>query len=266
MKKNWIYLFVLFFWQVSAGASDLAKEKRWSEQVSDSLIDGEPVELKAADTGFLGIYTEAQQGDSGRAVILAHGVGVHPDWPDVVHPLRVGLPEHGWSTLSIQMPILENDAELKSYLPLFDEAGPRLAAAADYLRKNGADTVVIVAHSLGAAMAARYVADNPKAVDGLVLVSVGRIEIDPKMDAVAALEKIKLPVFDLYGSRDLESVLSSVNARAGAARKAGNDDFRQFAMEGAGHFYRGTEDALVRRVYGWLKSHFEKTDNESTAP
>ncbi len=258
MTKRLCYVLVLLLFQFPAGASDLAKEKRWSEQVSDSLIDGEAIELKAGDTGFLGIYTEAQQGASGRAVILAHGIGVHPDWPDVIHPLRVGLPEHGWSTLSIQMPILENDAELKSYLPLFDEAGPRLAAAAAYLRKQGAKTVVIVAHSLGAAMAARYVADNPKAVDGLVLVSVGRIEIDPKMDAVAALEKIKLPVFDLYGSRDLESVLGSVSARAGAARKAGNDDFRQFSLEGAGHFFRGTEDELVRRVYGWLKSHFEK--------
>jgi len=237
-------------------ASDVAKEKRWAEQIGDSLLTGEVVELKAGDTPFMTIYTESEQGPTELAVILAHGIGAHPDWPEVIHPLRVGLPEHGWSTLSVQMPILANDADVKDYLPLFDEVAPRLNAAADYLHKHGAKTVVIVAHSLGASMAAPYVADNPKAVNGLVI--IGMIDIDPAMNGALALEKINLPVFDIYGSRDLDSVLGSVDARARAARKADNADFRQFAVEGSDHFFTGTDDELVRRVYGWLKSHFEK--------
>ncbi len=258
MRKLLFSIVIVLLWPLCGTASDMAKEKRWAEQISDGLLSGDVVELKAGDNVFMAIYTEATQGPGDQAVILVHGIGVHPDWPEVIHPLRVGLPERGWSTLSVQMPVLANDAELKSYLPLFDEAGPRLTAAADYLRKQGATTLVIVAHSLGSSMAARFVADNPKAVNGLVLISMGEIDIDPKMNGVLALEKITLPVFDLYGSRDLDGVLASVEARAAAARKAGNKDYRQFAMEGAGHFYLGMEDDLVRRVYGWLKSHFDK--------
>jgi pimeloyl-ACP methyl ester carboxylesterase len=122
--------------------------------------------------------------------------------------------------------------------------------------------VVVVAHSLGASMAARYVADNPKAVDGLVIIGMSVIDIDPKMNGALALEKITLPVFDLYGSRDLDGVLTSVDTRTRAMRKAGNQDYRQFVMEGGDHFYVGMEDELVSRVYGWLKSHYEKPAGE----
>ncbi len=257
MHKLLLSIIFVMLWPTAGAASDLQKEQRWAEQISDSLLSGEVCELKAAETPFMGIYTESEQGPTGRAVILAHGIGAHPDWPEVVHPLRVGLPEHGWSTLSIQMPILANDAEVKEYLPLFDESGPRLKAAVDYLHQQGAKTVVIVGHSLGASMAARFVADNPGTVDGLVIIGLSVIGLDEKMNGALALEKITLPVFDLYGSRDLDGVLKSTDARARAAHKAGNPDYRQLAIEGGDHFFVGTEDEMVRRVYGWLKSHYE---------
>jgi pimeloyl-ACP methyl ester carboxylesterase len=253
-------LIILSLTSMQARASDLAKEKRWSAQIIDSLLVGDAVELKAGDTPFLGIFTPASNGSTERAAIIVHGIGVHPDWPEVISPLRSELPEHGWSTLSVQMPILANDAALKDYLPLFDEVAPRLNAAIAYLREQGNKTIVIIAHSLGASMAARFAADNPGAgIDGLVLISVSVIEIDAKMNSADALGAIKLPVLDLFGSRDLDNVLATRQQRAKAAsRKAGNTDYRQLDIEGADHFYVGVEDELLRRVYGWLKSHYEK--------
>jgi pimeloyl-ACP methyl ester carboxylesterase len=247
----------------SAG-SDLAKEKRWSEQIVDSLLTGESVQLEAAGTPFLGIYTEASQGKTGYAVILAHGIGVHPDWPEVIHPLRSMLPEHGWSTLSIQMPVLPNDAELKDYLPLFDEAGPRIESALQFLRQQGNQTVVVLGHSLGAAMAASYLAgDGQRGIQGFIAVGMGVIQLDDKMNSALALEKIRIPVFDLYGSRDLADVRSSATRRKTAAQKSGNRSYRQLEIEGADHFFMGMEDELVRRVYGWLVA-LSRTNKEKT--
>ena len=113
-------------------ASDLAKEKRWATQVVDAILDGEAVWLNDGKSEFLGIYTEAGE-DEGRAVIVMHGTGIHPDWQQVIQPLRVGLTEHGWNTLSIQMPILANDADYSDYAPLYDEVAPRINAAIKYL-------------------------------------------------------------------------------------------------------------------------------------
>ncbi len=38
------------------------------------------------------------------AVILLPDEHSHPDWPEDMHPLRTGLSDHGWDTLSIAMP------------------------------------------------------------------------------------------------------------------------------------------------------------------
>ncbi|MEJ2076288.1 MAG: DUF3530 family protein, partial [Reinekea sp.] len=101
-----IILFLMLFATVQAVvASDLNKEKRWADQIVDALIDGEPEWLQAGDQKFLAIYTEAEE-ESTKGMIVVHGTGVHPDWEQVVKPIRVDMASHGWNTLSIQMPIL----------------------------------------------------------------------------------------------------------------------------------------------------------------
>jgi len=261
-KTNNILLFIgftLLAWSGASAASDVEKEQRWSQQFVDNLVVGEPLQLKAGGSEFTAILTGSSIGPTGRAVILAHGMGAHPDWPEIINPLRSELPEHGWSTLSLQMPVLANYAPLKDYLPLFGEAGPRIDAAAKFLRDNDYQTIVVIGHSLGAAMAASYLANNPKhGLQGLIVIGLGVIDIDEKMNGVLALEKIQVPVMDLYGSRDFAAVLDSAKARARAARKAGNANFRQIEIEGADHFFVGMEDVLSRRVYGWLKSRYER--------
>jgi pimeloyl-ACP methyl ester carboxylesterase len=249
--------FTLLTWSGTVAASDSEKEKRWSQQFVDDLVVGEPLQLKAGTAEFACIFTEASAGSTGHAVILAHGIGVHPDWPEIINPLRSELPEHGWSTLSIQMPILANDAPLQDYLPLFDEAGPRIEAAVRFLRDRGNQTIVLIGHSLGAAMAASYLAHNPQHdLQGLIVIGLGAIDLDDRMNGVLALEKIQVPVLDLYGSNDLAIVLDSVKARTSAARTAGNTNYRQIEVEDADHFFAGLEDTLNQRVSGWLKSFY----------
>jgi len=263
--SNLLYFlsFALGF-QIAPGyASDLEKEKRWSQQIVDALVVGEAVQLDADGTAFLGIYTEASEGTGDRAVILLHGIGVHPDWPEIISPLRSALPEHGWSSLSIQMPILANDAALADYAPLFDQVRVRIEAAAAFLRERGNRTLVLIGHSLGASMGVTYLAANSQhGIAGLVAIGMSVIELDDRMNSALALEKITVPVLDLYGSRDLDSVLNTAKIRANAARKSGNPDYRQTQVEGADHFFIGVEDDLTRRVYGWLKAHFESKPAE----
>jgi pimeloyl-ACP methyl ester carboxylesterase len=243
----------------AGAASDLEKEKRWSQQIGDDLVVGESVQLEAGGTAFMGIFTEAADGPTGRAAILAHGMGAHPDWPEIINPLRSDLPDHGWSTLSIQMPILANDAALQDYAPLFDEVTPRIEAAVRFLREQGNQTIVLIGHSLGASMAASYLSSNgQKEIQGFIAIGLSVTAENEKMNSALALEKIQIPVLDLYGSRDLAAVLRSVKVRKKAASKAGNSNYQQLEIEGADHFFVGLEDTLNHRVYGWLKTSFEK--------
>ncbi len=241
----------LFSLSATLQASDLAKEKRWANQVVDAIMDGEAVWLNDGAHDFLGIYTEAAE-DKGRAVVVMHGTGIHPDWQQVIQPLRVELAAHDWNTLSIQMPVLANEAEHAEYAPLFDEVAPRIDAAVAYLKAKGAKEVVLIGHSMGAAMTAYYLAGAKPDVQGFVAIGMQGSE-DPRMDGVRSLGGITLPVLDLYGSEDLEGVLGSAGARAQAAGKAGNRGYKQVEIDGANHFFDGREDDLVEAVANWLE-------------
>lgn len=243
-------------------ASDFSKEARWASQLKDSLVVGEAVTLQAGAVEFFAIYTP----DTGRvprrgAVVLLHGLGAHPDWPDVINPLRQELPERGWATLSIQLPVRANDARPEEYPPLFPAANERISAAIDYLRQQGALNVAIVGHSLGAAMGAYFLAEaSPGSETVRAFVGIG---MGGRPDTVAYtpdnLAKIRLPVLDIYGSQDIRSVLETVEPRERAARQVQNPAYRQHKVMGADHFFRGLEDSLIKNVASWLTRYAPST-------
>ena len=240
----------------SSYASDLEKEQRWADQVVDAIIDGDAVWLNDGKSDFLGIYTEAAE-DKGRAVIVMHGTGIHPNWTQVVQPLRVGLTEDDWNTLSIQMPVLPNEAEYPEYAPLYDEVAPRIDAAIKYLKEQGSKDIMLVAHSQGSAMTVYYLSNSKPDVKGFVAIGMASFDGDPRMNSIKSLEKIKLPVLDLYGTEDLEEIVASAGSRVAAAEKAGNKNYTQKQITG-NHFFDGQEEALVETVADWL----DKTVNK----
>ncbi len=232
-------------------ASDLEKEKRWADQVVDAIIDGEAVWLNDGKNNFLSIYTEAEE-NTARTVIVMHGTGIHPDWQQVVQPLRVGLTSHNWNTLSIQMPILANDAEYLDYAPLYDEVAPRIDAAIKYLKEHGSKEIVLIGHSQGSAMTAYYLSTTEQNVKGFVAIGMAAFAKDPRMNSIKSLAKITVPVLDLYGDEDLENILASVESRAAAAQKAGNKNYTQIKIKG-NHFFDDNEETLVETVAEWLE-------------
>jgi len=251
--KTFLILIILGLPQLVA-ASDLAKEKRWADQIVEFLVDGDAVWLDAGGQKFLSIYTEATTDPVRGGVILVHGSGAHPNWQDVIHPLRTQLPERGWSTLSIQMPVLANDAEYQEYAPLFDEVAPRLDAAVDYLKQQGIDHILLVSHSLGSAMSAYYLSSGKRPdISGFVAIGLPGPQQDKRMNTLVALKKISIPLLDLYGSKDLETVLGSAKDRKAAA--AQNSNYSQQVVDGANHFFVDKNTELVNSVSDWIAKH-----------
>ena len=239
-------------------ASDQAKEKRWQEQIIESLMVGEAVDLTQAGKSekVLGLFTPSTAKKRQGGAVILHGIGAHPNWPDIIYPLRTELPEHGWTTLSIQMPVLANDADPAKYAPLFEEVAGRINAAISYLKARDIKNIVLIGHSLGSAMGSYYLSITPKSgIRAFVGIGMSLGKADPKMDTPTTLAKIKIPVLDLYGSQDLASVLDSVKRRGNAGRLAGNKYYRQLRIMGADHFFLDMDTVLVKRVHGWLKRY-----------
>jgi len=265
--KAFLLLLIVSFTTTFVLASDKEKEKRWAEQISDSLVDGEAIKLSDGKNDFLAIDTRAEEQEndspdtlnnannnvSNLGVIILHGIGIHPDWETVIRPLRVGLAEQGWNTLSLQMPVLNNDAKARDYQPLMKEVPARIDAGIRQMAKEGAKKIVIIAHSMGAQMANYYLAHKKVYREAqtdtpiIAYISIGMGAGNTKF-----LKKIKLPILDLYGSEDLPEVKESAPMRANAASH--NKNYQQKMVKGANHFFEGKDEKLVGLVKDALLS------------
>ncbi len=219
--------------------ADYAREKRWADEVVPGLIVGDAVYLsQKSGHKFLAIHAQISQPRA--ALVIVHGLGVHPDW-SLIGVLRSRLAEHGYATLSVQMPVLAAAAKGEEYAPLFPEAAERLGAAIAFLRGKGHRKVAIVSHSMGARMANFYLARTP-AVDAWVAVGLLGAYVEP--------EKLTMPVLDLFGERDFPDVLKMAGARAAALSRIKGS--AQIQVARADHFFAGEEDELVKQTRQFL--------------
>ena len=240
---------------ISAAASDLAREQRMADEIVDSILDGDAVYLKSGDHEFLNIYTETDAESPAGAVIILHGRGYHPNWDQVVRPLRVGLLDSGWNTLSMQMPVLEKTAKFYDYVPVFNESFPRIEAGIDYLKQQGNSKIILIAHSCSVHMVMAWVdAGRFKDIDAYVGIGMGATDYKQPMAKPFPLDKIKVPVFDVYGADEYPAVLRGAVDRKKLIELAGNKKSKQQSIPNANHYFTDQGDALLEAVSSWLGS------------
>ncbi|MGB5201760.1 MAG: DUF3530 family protein [Sedimenticolaceae bacterium] len=243
--------------QSSPGEPDLAREQRMAAEIVDAILDGEPIEIKTENgLSFLGIFTETAVLPVKGTVLILHGRGLHPNWPNVVHPLRVGLVEHGWNTLAIQLPVLAKDATYDDYFEVFDDAIPRIEAAIAFARAASGGKLVVLAHSCGTHMAQHWMHAHrdtaPAQFDGFVGIGMGAIDIGQAMREPFALDKLPVPVLDVYAELDFPNVQRLAPARREAMQRGGNALSAQIVVPDAEHYFVDRDQALLDVVAAWL--------------
>ncbi len=238
MRILTIFLLLLVSQLTFAGA-DYVREKKWAEEVLPGIVMGDPVYLELNNGHkYLSLYTEAK--DAKMGLVIIHGLGIHPDW-NLIGTLRSQLAEQGYTTLSIQMPVLANDAESKAYQPLFTEAAQRIAVAVDFLLAKGYKKVAIVSHSMGSAMSRIYVEQNQLKLVAWASLGMGQ---------ESAYSGTRIPVLDLYGEHDLPPVLKTAVKRAEALKA--NPQSKQVRVVSSDHFYNNHETEMVKQVLNFL--------------
>jgi alpha/beta superfamily hydrolase len=227
-----------------AAAQDYAREKRWADEVVPGLVVGDAVWLETgAGHRFLAIHAPAQNAKG--AVVIVHGIGVHPDH-GVIGVLRTRLTDLGWTTLSIQMPVQAADARSEAYYPaVFPEAVERIGKAAAWLVARGETRIALVSHSMGSWMANEYFDKSEKSpfAAWVCLGLTGGYSLSTWFSP--------RPILDIYGERDLEASLDAAWRRRLTLASA-PEGSRQAMIAGADHFYAGREDELARTIDAWL--------------
>lgn len=244
-------MLLLSIGQVSAAEPDFEREARLADEIVDVILDGEPEWLEAEGRNFLSIYTEADE--SRAAVVILHGRGFHPDWADTVNPLRVGLVEHGYSTLSLQMPVLEKDTKYYDYVPIFHYAHARIEAGIQFLRDGGHKKIILLAHSCGVHMAMDWIrTKSDGAIDAFIGLGMGATDYKQPMRQAFPLDWMQVPILDLYGAAEFPAVIRMAPERKAMIDKVGHVNSQQVVLPGANHYFIDQGDALVSAVARWL--------------
>lgn len=87
------------------------------------LPNTEFLSLKGGEEDFVALWRPANVGAPKGVIILVPGEGETADWPRGIGPLRRGLPDHGWHTLSLTLPDSPNLTPIAS-VPVAPTAVP----------------------------------------------------------------------------------------------------------------------------------------------
>jgi pimeloyl-ACP methyl ester carboxylesterase len=233
--KRAVCVFAFLLAGCATFGSDTAREKRLADEVVPGLVVGDAVQIEAGAQRFLGLLTPGA-GKRKGAVMLVHGTGVHPD-SGVVGQLRASLADLGYTTLSVQMPVLAATEPAERYVELFPQAAERLSAAVRYLNARGFPRVAVVSHSMGARMANYWLSRKPtEPVAAWVPLAVSSGELE-------SLTGLPFPVFDVYAEKDFDVVLENANERAAVLRHIRGS--KQVMVYGTDHFFSRKEKELA---------------------
>ncbi len=241
-----LLLFLLAFLPVkSTWAQDYEREKRWADQIQASLMIGDAVWLEQKNGHkFLSLFTVPKTPKG--AVIIAHGRGWSPDY-ELYGTLRTRLADMGWTTLSVQMPVLPSTAILGLYVPLYPDARERFQLAVDYLKGKGYKKIAIVSHSLGATMANQYlIRTDDTSVGAWVFVGI--------LQGLEEMYRIHIPVLDIYGSNDWTVTMWGGPERLAQLKQ--HPGSKQVVVKDATHFFEGREEELLKEINGFLDASF----------
>jgi hypothetical protein len=225
-----------------AQTTDAAREKRWADQIVPSLMVGDAVYLESAGGAkFLALYTPVERAKG--AVLLTHGPGLHPDH-GITGELRVQLSDRGYSTLSLQMPVLAAEVDDgAAYAKLFPEAGQRIAAGMKFLQGKGARRIAIVSHAMGSGMAYDYLRQN-RGAPVFAWAALSYYGVFKEMAGA------NFPILDLYGASDYRGIRGPAAERAQILRTLPGS--KQLAAPDGGRFLAGGEKTVLREVAAFL--------------
>lgn len=235
---------------------DYEREGRMVSEIEDAVMDGDVEYLALADDKeVFSIYMEPEVDTPKGGIIIMHSRGFHANWASTIKPLRVGLAEKGWHTLSVQMPVLGKSATYYDYVPIFPYAHQRIDAAIEFYHQRGVDNIIIVSHGCGAHMSMSYFDKyGDDKINAYVGISMGATDYKQKVIKRFPLDVMLKPVLDVYGEKDFPGVMRLSESRKALMDISGNPKNAQKVIKGADHYYKnnGTAQVLTSTIDAWL--------------
>ena len=247
---------------LAAAFPDRSREFIIAGQLEQRINDAELLWLENKQTSFLTLVTAPVQESATQdtAFLLLHGMGKHPDWPQLLRPLRLQLAASGWFNVSPQLPLLSAQESLSDYAMTVVEASQRVLVILNWVEQQGYTKTVIIGHGFGALTALHAlvrVASLRDKVIGLVLLATGEYPyLSPSLKLYQLLQNRhlqELPLLDIYPLPAASDTLSAqALARRTAVRRGDNTRLTQIAVPDADIYFTAQEELLSEYINSWV--------------
>ena len=221
----------------------------------------EEVSLQDGKQRFKGLFLEAEGETREGALLILPDLDRGPDERKVLQPLRLHLPTQGWATLTLELPGSLSPFTEESYGKLIVANRRRIRLGFHHLLQRGFERIVVIGHGFGALMAVSWASvDKENLPEGLIVLNLTPYH-PPGGEGpmLQHLQKIRVPILDLYSGKSHARVLRYSVARKRAGQLSGNVMYRQLLLEHANHDFTPYTEAMLRVVRNWLKHlHLER--------
>jgi len=252
---SWLFLTILLLTSLIAESFDADREQRIASQTLQTLFLGEPIWLEhnKSERSFLGLVTPTD--DTRYVILMIHGTGQGPNTPYVIGPMRELLSDIGYGTLSVQMPVLSDDENYDNYMKEFAESRRRIGEGVKFLRETSPNSkIIILGHSMGSTMLMDWLFNNDSIdVSGFIAIGLGSTNQKKLSSQVFSSRDINLPILDILGENDYDSVLWSAPLRKNAIL-ATHKKSAQIVIEKADHFFTSHEETIALSIITWVKN------------
>jgi hypothetical protein len=224
--------------------------------LAQELGGEEVVLLGEGDEAFLGLSLQQRTNTPQGAVLILHDKGQNPNWPVHLQQARLFLPDVGWNTLSIALPLIGG------YTTDAETTLNRIALGMQRLNQDGQFNLVILGYGEGAYWAARYLSERQTLQDdtgfGLMMVNVKTIAPDlPEL-----VGGLNIPVLD-WISQTSPATVRAADQRQAQARRNGLGRYTQIRdPEQASYYSQATPNRTTRRLWGWLRTRMAGREGE----
>lgn len=217
------------------------RERNLMDMIEAGALPGDFVSLGPPEQPFAARCEPAHEPSPKGALLVVPPYGEFIGKDEMTDAYLGEFPVNGWSALAVQPPLLSRLAERGDYDALADKTVARILHAIEFLKREGAERIVIVANAEGAVLARRVLVDSrPAGVSAFA--TVGRW--------VGAVDDIGVPVFELVAERD-SSALELSKGRKTETERIESQPYELVMVAAADPTYTGFEREIAKRVRGW---------------
>lgn len=265
----------------SMAGSNYFLEKKISLTLLESDRKKDIIWLKTGEArAILALKSPSKSAKMQGGIIILADLYQPPDWPVIVHGLRQYLPNYGWETLSVQLPIPNAAANTERSIgeqnELYNLTQKRIDAAVAYFKNKNINNISLIGINQSANFGLKYAASQ--AIDSDNIQSIVSIRAYDSSWLVSSdlVKNISLPLLDIIPEYDNDIILLSAKRRLIAAgfaakmntrprqvklspkvqklaiNKTGNLRYRQKVINGANAYFNHFEFTLFKTIRGWL--------------